>query len=127
MTPEGTESQVERAAARLLEQLESRDAEAPDVNQRLRSFGSGFENNQFMNYLRSEGGVRGGSDALGFLGGIGNMAQQSGEGFTQRYEEKEAERASLLSTAADVAAVNPQLAEKLTARAGAMEIGRAHV
>ena len=120
VTPEGTESQVERAAARLLEQLESRDAEAPDANQRLRGFGSGFENNQFMNYLRSEGGVRGRSDALGFAGGLGNMAQQAGEGFTQRYEEKEAERASLLSTAADVAAVNPQLAEKLTARAGAM-------
>lgn len=120
VTPEGTESQVERAAARLLEELESRDAEAPDVNQRLRSFGSGFENNEFMNYLRSEGGVGGRSDALGFLGGIGNMAQQSGEGFTQRYEEKEAERSSLLATAADVAAVNPQLAEKLSARAGAM-------
>lgn len=120
VTPEGTESQVERAAARLLEQLESRDAEAPDANQRLRSFGSGFENNQLLNYLTTEGGIRGRGNAMDFAGGLGSMAQQAGEGFTQRYEEKEAERASLLSTAADVAAVNPELAERLTARAGAM-------
>ena len=120
VTPEGTESQVERAAARLLEQLEQRDANRPGLNEQIRGFGSGFENNQFMNYLRSEGGVRGQSDALGFLGGIGNMVQQSGEGFLEKQAAAEAEQSNLLSTAADVAQLNPQLAEQLRARAAGM-------
>lgn len=118
--PEGSESKIERAAAKLLEQLEQRDANAPGLGQQIRGIGSGFENNQFMNYLRTEGGVRGRSDALGFLGGIGNMVQQSGEGFLEKQAAAEEEQASLLSTAADVAQLNPQLAEKLTARAAGM-------
>ena len=120
VTPEGTENQAERAATRLLEELENRDAQSPGMGGRLRNIGSGVESNQFLNYLSTEGGTRGQSDLIGFAGGLGRMAQQSGEGFVERQEEREAEKQSLLATAADVATVNPDLAKKLTERAAGM-------
>lgn len=120
VTPEGTESQAERAAARLLEELERKDSEAPDFINRVRGAGESFQNNPFLNYLTTEGGTRGRSDAIGFAGGLGRMAQQSGEGLLERQAAAEAEQSNLLQTAANVAQLNPDMADQLRKRAAGM-------
>lgn len=119
VTPEGTESQAERAAKRLLEELEKGD-DTRGLGQRARDFGSSFENNSLLNFLVNEGGIRGRGNWGDMAGQLGRMGQQSGDNFVQRAQQGQETRDSLLSRAAEVAATNPELAAQLTQRAEGM-------
>ena len=119
VTPEGTESQAERAAKRLLAELD-KGSDERNLGQRARGFGESFQNSPLLNFLNTEGGIRGRSDALGFAGGIGRNIQQSAENVSASAEAKETQRQNLLSQAAEVAATNPELASQLTQRASSL-------
>lgn len=116
VTPEGTESQAERAAKRLLAELD-KGADNRDAGQRIRDFGQGVGGNSLLNSLNNEFSGRGGTDALSFAGSLGRMGQQSAENLTSRATGVEEQRQNLLAQAAEVAATNPALAEQLTQRA----------
>lgn len=116
VTPEGTESQAERAAKRLLEELD-KGADNRNLGQRARDLGEGIGGSRFLSALNNEFSDRGGTDALSFAGRLGRLGQQSAEDFTAKAEGVESQRQSLLTQAAEVAATNPALAEQLTQRA----------
>ena len=114
--PEGTESQAERAANRLIEELDRR-ADNRDFGQRARGFGENIGNSPLLNTLNNEFSSQGRNDLLGAFGGVGRNIQSSAEGFTARAEQVEEDRQSLLARAGEVAATNPELAAQLTERA----------
>lgn len=119
VTPEGTESAAERAATRLLAELDGRSDDR-DIGQRARGVGDSVQNNSLLNFLNREGGTRGSSDAIGFAGGLGRMAQSSAEGLQGRLDATETQRQALLAQAAEVESSNPALAAQLAGRAGAL-------
>lgn len=116
VTSEGTESQAERAAKRLLAELDKGE-DTRNIGQRARGIGDGLQNSSLLGFLNTEGGTRGRQDALGFAGGLGRMAQSSSENFQNQAEQIEQQRASLVEQAGLVAATNPALAAQLTSRA----------
>lgn len=116
VTPEGTESQAERAAKRLLAELD-KGADTRDIGQRARGIGDNIQQSSLLNFLNTEGGTRGRQDALGFAGGIGGILQNSSENVQRRVSQEDEQKESLLRQAGEVAATNPELAAQLTSRA----------
>lgn len=116
VTPEGTETQSERAAKRLLAEIE-KGQDSRDPGQRAKDFGQGIENSPLLNFLNNEGGIRGRGDMVGFAGGLAKLGQQKAEGYTAEAARLAEQRDNLLSQAADVEATNPALAAQLTEQA----------
>lgn len=117
--PEGTESQAERAAKRLLAELEKGD-DTRNLGQRARGLGDGIQNSSLLDFLNTEGRRGGRQDAIGFAGGLGRMAQSSGENFASRAAQQQEQMQDLLAQADEVADTNPELAAQLTERAQGM-------
>lgn len=119
VTPEGTESQSERAAKRLLAEL-GQGGDTRDLGERARDLGTGFQNNSLLNFLTNEGGVRGRGNWLEMGGQLGKMGQDSAGRMQKQAAAAEAQRQKLLASAAEVSESNPELAAQLTEQAGSL-------